>query len=227
LVSVIIVAAGEGERFKSTIPKLFLKLGDKPIIVHSLLAFLEKSLIDEVILVVHPEEVERTNKVCSDFSIKIDKVITGGKRRQDSVSCGLRQISPQTNIVLVHDGARPLVDEKLIEQVIREAKVSGAVVPGIPCEDTVKEIEKDEVIKTYNRNLLWSIQTPQGFKKDVILSAYEKAQVAHSYGTDDAQLVEKMGHPVKIIYGNKENIKITRPVDLVLAEAILEKRLTG
>ena len=227
MVSVIIVAAGEGKRFKSSVSKLYLKLKDKPVIVHSLLTFLKDSLVDEVILVIHPKDVERAKKICSDFSIKIGKMITGGKRRQDSVFLGLKEVSKKSNIVLVHDGARPLLDKKLIGQVIKEARISGAVVPGIPCEDTIREVGKDRVVKTPDRNSFWLVQTPQGFKKDIILSAYEKAQATHFFGTDDAQLVEFLGHPVKVIYGAKENIKITRPVDLVLAEAILEKKITG
>jgi 2-C-methyl-D-erythritol 4-phosphate cytidylyltransferase len=163
----------------------------------------------------------------SDFPDQVRKVVPGGKERQDSVARGLSEISPGTDIVLIHDGARPLVGQDLIGAVIEETGRSGAVVPAVPCEDTVKKAENGVVVETVDRKLLWAVQTPQGFKREIIFSAYEKAMKAGYYGTDDAQLVEKSGGRVKVIPGGKENIKITRPVDLVLAEAILNKKLRG
>lgn len=225
MVSAIIVAAGEGKRFSGSIPKLYLTLGDKPIIVHTLLAFSLLPLIDEIILVIRPEEEERAQRVIFDFAIKkIKKIVKGGRERQDSVASGLREISSLAQIVLVHDGARPLVDKNLITRVVKEASSFGAVVPVIPCEDTIKEVKGDGVARTLCRDSLWAVQTPQGFKKNLLLSAYEKAQVAHYYGTDDAELLERLGHPIKVIFGAKENIKITTPFDLELAKVILNHR---
>ncbi len=225
MVSAVIVAAGEGERFKSSIPKLYLGLGGKPIIVHSLLAFYKNHLVKEIVLVIRPGEESRIKKILSDFSIKVERVVTGGTERQDSVERGLSAVSSETDIILIHDGARPLVSKKLIGEVIKEAEKSGAVVPAFPCEDTIKEVKNGAVLKTPKRNFLWAVQTPQGFKKDIILSAYKKSKENGYYGTDDAELVENFGGRVRIVPGEKENIKITRPVDLVLAEAILKKKL--
>ena len=222
MVSVIVVAAGESGRFRNPIPKPYLYLGDKPVIVHALSVFTGESLVDEIILVINAGDAGRTKKVLSDFSMKVDKVVFGGKRRQDSVACGLKEISPESNIVLLHDGARPLVSRKLINRVIEETRISGAVVPAIPCEDTIKKVEKQEVVKTLRRTLLRAVQTPQGFERRLLFSAYEKAVADNYYGTDDAELVEHIGHPVKVIPGEKENIKITTPEDLVLAGAILK-----
>ncbi len=222
MVSVIVVAAGKSERFKNPIPKPYLLLGDKPVIVHALAAFSGESPVDEIILVINAGDAGRIKKVLSDFSLKVDKVVFGGKRRQDSAACGLKEISPKSNIVLLHDGARPFVSRKLINRVLEETRISGAVVPAIPCEDTIKEVEKQEVVKTLRRTLLRAVQTPQGFKRRLIFSAYEKAEAANYYGTDDAELVEHIGHPVKVIPGEKENIKITTPADLVFAGAILK-----
>ena len=225
LVSVIIVAAGKSERFKGPISKPYLELGDKPVIVHILSVFSRERLADEIILVVNARDAERIRKVLSNFSIKVDKVVFGGKRRQDSVACGLREISPKSNIVLLHDGVRPFVSQKLINRVIEETRVSGAVAPAIPCEDTIKEVEKQKVVKTLQRNSLWAVQTPQGFKRQILFSAYKKAEADNYQGTDDAELVEHIGYPVKIIPGDKENIKITTPADLVFAEALLKRGL--
>ncbi len=224
MVSVIVVAAGESERFKNRIPKPYLRLGDKPVIVQTLAVFSKGRLADEIILVINVRDAKRAKRVLSDFSVKIDKVVFGGKRRQDSVACGLREISPESEIVLLHDGVRPLASRNLINQVIEETRVSGAVVPAIPCADTIKKIEKQKVVKTLERNSLWAVQTPQGFKRKLLFSAYEKAATDNYYGTDDAELVEHMGYPVKVIPGDKENIKITTPADLVFAEAILKHR---
>ncbi len=226
MVSVIIVAAGESKRFKGSIAKPYLMLGLKPVIIRTLSVFFEESLVDEIILVIHQSQAGQIKKLLSDFSMKLKKVVLGGEKRQDSVARGLKEISPRSGIVLVHDGVRPLVRKELINEVIKEAESFGAVVPAVPCQDTIKELDKKkEVVKTLRRRALWAVQTPQGYRKELLLSAHEKAKLDDYYGTDDAELVEYLGHPVKVIDGSKENIKITTPLDLILAEAILKSRM--
>lgn len=220
----IISAAGQGKRMGR--PKQFLELAGKPMLERTIAVFENTAAIDEIILIVNPEDVERARKF--KFS-KVKNVVAGGKERQDSVKNGLKSLPEDSEIVAIHDGARPFVTSAIIEQAIEEAKQSGAVVVGVPIKDTVKKIQDPrskirtnvEIIETINRDNLWAAQTPQVFKKEIIEKAYQKNCQAKV--TDDAMMVEKMGNPVKMVMGSYKNIKITTPDDLIIAEGIINK----
>jgi len=220
--TVIITAGGLGKRMGQ--PKQFLKLLDKPMLEWTISAFKNCKSINEIILIIAKEDFEKAK----DFCVKLAE---GGNERTDSVRNGLKLVSPDTDIVLIHDGARPLVTCEVIEKVIEEAHKSGAVVVGVPVKDTIKqttdhgprssEHSVEIVDKTLNRKLLWQAQTPQAFKYYIIKKAYENA---NSFATDDSKLVEDLGIPVHMVMGSYENIKVTTPEDIIIAEAILKHR---
>lgn len=227
-VSAIIPAAGRGERMKrEKVGKQYLPLGGNPILVHTLLAFEECPSIKEIILAVKEEELDYCQlAIVKKFGLrKVKEIVAGGERRQDSVHNALRKVGEDCHIVLVHDSVRPFVSREIIRRSIEETRVHKAVATAIPVTDTIKEGNgRGFVEKTLDRDCLWSIQTPQGFETGLIKEAYSRAYEENFYGTDDASLVEKMGHPVKVIEGSHENIKITTPEDLIIAEAILRER---
>ncbi|MFQ5861719.1 MAG: 2-C-methyl-D-erythritol 4-phosphate cytidylyltransferase [Candidatus Brocadiales bacterium] len=224
-VSIILAAAGLGVRMGGGVKKPYLLIKGKPIFQHSLEKFLDVKGVRETILVVGPSELEDVRDKCKDkfaeYSIRV-KIVPGGRRRQDSVYEALKHLEPQTDIVLVHDAVRPIVSREMIEAVINRVEASGAAILAVPVTATVKEVEGTErIIRTVNRDSLWIAQTPQGFKKDILLRAYDALLEEDVEVTDDAQAVERLGHPVEIVPGSHTNIKITTPEDLVLAGALL------
>ena len=227
-VETIIVGAGKGKRFGEIQPKQFCLLWGKPVLSWTIERFEECKLVDKIILVLPPGMKEHAKKVVlSSFNYrKIKTTIEGGKHRGSSVFQGLQVIDEDTDIVLVHDGVRPLILPHLIEKLIYETKENGAVTLGIPIKETVKKTDKKGlVIKTLDRRNLYSIQTPQGFKKDLIWQAYKMASQSGKWASDDAALVERLGNKVKIILGDERNIKITTSFDLKLAETLLKQSL--
>jgi 2-C-methyl-D-erythritol 4-phosphate cytidylyltransferase len=221
--SAILLAAGLGSRMKSRAPKPLAKLSNRPVIAYSLKALSNHSKISEIIVVVNKgNRPGILRQVRSGKFSKVSKIVEGGRRRQDSLGCGLRVMEKRAQIVLIHDAARPFIDKKLISGCLDEARKSGAGIAGVPVKATVKEAGcGNSVKKTLDRSSLWEIQTPQVFKKDLILKAYKK--FGQENVTDDATLVEKLGRPVKIVRGSYFNIKITTPEDLILAEAIAKR----
>jgi len=225
--SAILVAAGKGLRFKSRTPKPLVKIDAKPIIIYSLLALERHPLVNEIILVVNSANKNAITREVKQYRIaKVRATVQGGRRRQDSVFCGLKVIEPAARLVLVHDAARPFVRAQDISAVIKEAAKTGAAILGVPVKGTIKTVARRSslvarrlaVKKTLDRNTLWEIQTPQVFRKDLILEAYRK--FGRQDVTDDAMLVEKMGRRVSIVAGSYSNIKITTPDDLAIAKAI-------
>lgn len=217
-VSVIIVAAGQGKRIGKNIPKQFLKIGNKTILDYTLEVFNKISLIDEIILVTRLPLLSQQDKIKQKFP-KIKSVIQGGKIRQDSVFYGLKEISIDTKIVLIHDGVRPFVSKNIIKQVIIGAQKYKACIPAILVKETLKESTSFQIIKkTLNRDNVWLAQTPQSFEKNLIIEAHNKAKKEKIIGTDDANLVEKLGGKIKIINGDIYNIKITTKEDLIWAK---------
>ncbi len=217
-VSAIIVAAGEGKRFGSS--KQFALLKGKSVLDWCLEKFEANKSVAEIILVLRDENLR--GKYLGRYH-KIVAVARGGERRQDSVLSGLRRIDPEkADIVLVHDGVRPLVGQDLINRVIAAAQEKGAAVPAIPVEETIKLIEKQEVRQTLDREKLFRIQTPQGFTYGILKLALDKAREDNFYGTDEASLVERTGKRVAIVAGEPKNIKITTREDLKIAEALFE-----
>ncbi len=210
------------------VKKPYLPTNGKPILQHTVEKFLDVNDVREIILVVAHSELEGTRAEWTDRyadSGVVVKVIAGGRRRQDSIYEGLQHLEPETEIVLVHDAVRPMVTDKMIEAVINRTMTSGAAILAVPVNATVKEVEgiegKERIIRTVDRKKLWMAQTPQGFRKDILQKAYDALIEEDAEVTDDAQAVERLGHPVEIVPGSRANIKITTPDDLVLAKALL------
>lgn len=226
----VIPAGGTGKRMGSAIPKQFLMLGDVPLILHALLAFERAPSVVEVILVVPGDERDRAlSEVVERYGLKkVLKVVAGGATRQESVYHGLKETDEQTEIVVVHDAVRPFVTEDLIERSVETARQDGGAVVAVPMKDTPKQVGADgKIQRTLERSGLWLAQTPQTFRRGILVEAYRRAEIDRLHATDDAALVERLSHQIGIVPGSWENIKITTPEDLVIAEAILTARLAG
>jgi len=224
-VEAVIVGAGKGTRFGNNQPKQFCPIAGKPILDWTLHRFEVCPLVDAIILVVPEGMKEETKKRLSLSRYrKLKKVTEGGEERTDSVYQGLICVDEDTQVVLIHDGVRPLVSLSLINSVIRQTEIYEAVVPGVPVKETVKEKDgQGLVIKTLPRNRVYLIQTPQGFKYQLIKEAHQMARSLNWKTSDDAGLLEKLGKKVKIIPGEESNIKITTFFDFKLAEILLKE----
>lgn len=212
------------------VPKQFLSLGGQPIVVHTLRVLQASSAIDEILLAVPQADMEYclTHIVSLHRFTKVTKVVPGGAERQDSVRHALEAVSEDADLVLVHDAVRPFLTERMVEDVVSLARAKGGAIVALPVRDTVKQVGADRVIeRTVDRRPLWLAQTPQVFRRDWLLVAHRKAHAEGIRATDDAFLVEWSGHPVSVVEGSGENIKVTRPEDLIIGEAILASRLKG
>lgn len=217
----IIVAAGGGRRFGAV--KQIALLAGQPVLEWTLQAFDQHREIDKIILVLREELEHRHYR--RRFA-KLSAVVPGGKERQDSVRAGFAELRSATSgIVLIHDGVRPLIREDLISQVIAEAECSGAAVPIVPIEDTIKRVENSKILGTMDRKKLFRVQTPQGFQYDILKAALTQGAVDNICGTDEAALVERLGKEVTTVSGDPENLKITGPGDLKIAEVLLEDQI--
>lgn len=234
----IVPAAGLGKRFGQDNNKTFQALLDKPIVIWALEALECVDDIEEIIPVFKKDDMEQGLALIERFRIsKVKRVAPGGKERQDSVFNGLNLVGKKANLVLIHDGVRPLIEKSVIEESIKQLKDCDCdgVIVGVPPKDTIKEargqvsgvrcLGKDIVVKkTLNRNVLRAIQTPQVFKYSALMQAYKKAMAEKFYSTDDSAIVEKYGGKVKVIMGSYTNIKVTTPEDIAIAEMLLSKR---
>ena len=220
----IIVAAGRGQRMNSDMPKQFLILDGKPVLSYTLAAFDRVPSISEIVLVISKEYIDYVkNEILAKCNIKKPVLLAeGGIERQQSVYNGLKVLPKDADIVVIHDGARPLITPTVIEKSIEAAQDFGSAVVGVPAKDTIKQVnEGGSIAKTLNRGLLWYAQTPQTFRCDIITKAHEKAKNANFTGTDDASLVERLNIPVKLVMGEYRNIKITTPEDLIIAQNLM------
>ena len=223
MTTAIILAGGKSERMGGKVDKAFLSLVDKPVVAWSLMAFEKCADIDRIVLVVRDDQVLASKAVVKMFGIsKIDKIVPGGSRRQDSVAAGLAACDLDTRHVVIHDGARPLVTPDVISAAVQAAKKSPAVAVGRPMTDTVKRCEKGTTVaETIARDRLWTVQTPQAFQMKELRAAYKalgKAEI-----TDDCMALERAGVTVRIVENLKPNFKITVPEDLQLAAALLKQ----
>ena len=220
---VVIVAAGTGSRMNMGINKQFIKLEWKEIIAYTIEKFYNNSNIEDIVVVVKEDESEFFKKEILDkYNFKNVKIAYGGKERQDSVYNGLKLLDEKCDVVLIHDGARPFVSDKIIDKSIEEAKEHKAIVVGVPVKDTIKVIDNDKnIVDTPNRSVLWAVQTPQTFDYNILIDAYKDAFKNKFYGTDDAMLVERIGYKVKMLEGSYNNIKITTQEDLNIGSQIL------
>lgn len=221
--SLIIPAAGSGNRMGRNYNKLFILLAEKPLLWHTLKAFDGCEGLKEIILAIRPEDEPDIQAMLEgeDFTVPIRKVI-GGETRQESVYNALTAVEEHCDSVWIHDGARPFVNPKVLSELKEAVKTASNAVLGVPAKDTVKCVDgQGYVAETLDRSSLWMIQTPQVFNKIQLLDANLRALQGEFQGTDDASLMEWAGYPVAVIQGDYFNIKITTPEDLVLAEAIL------
>ena len=226
-ISVIIAAAGMSNRMGSEINKQFIFINNKPILAYTIEEFERCKYVDEIIVVAKEDEIDYCRKeIIKRYKFnKVSKIVRGGKERQDSVYNGILALDERTTIVLSHDGARPFVKPQNIIDGIEGAIKYGACVIGVPVKDTIKVVGQDKDIdKTPKRDVLWAAQTPQCFKKNIIMKGYRKAIEDGFVGTDDSVMVERLGIDVKMIMGSYENIKITTPEDLIIAESILKDK---
>ncbi|MBR6114942.1 MAG: 2-C-methyl-D-erythritol 4-phosphate cytidylyltransferase [Oscillospiraceae bacterium] len=221
--SVVVVAAGRSERMGQD--KLFLPLEGMPVLARTLRAFDGCGFVDEIVVVAREDRLEQTAELCRSYGIgKVNKVVIGGDTRTKSVLAGVSSIRRDARIVLVHDGARPLVTEEIIRDAMHTAAMFRCAAPAIPVTDTVKEIRDNVVVSTPDRSSLVAVQTPQAFIPDLLKGALTAAVREGKEYTDDCAAVEAMGFTVRLSKGSPENIKITVPADLAAASAILRSR---
>ena len=222
----IIPAAGEGRRMGRAVEKQFLHLHGVPVLAHTLGVFDKSPEVDDVVLVVAPQQRQALKEsVLGPYPCrKLLGVVDGGSERQDSVASGLDAVPGDSELVVVHDGVRPLVSVDLLGAVLKAANEHGAALAAIPAGDTVKRARGEVVVETLERETIWLAQTPQAFQASLLRSAYEKAFRDKIMVTDDAALVESLGVSVHLVPGSPENIKVTTPTDLVIAEALLAQR---
>ena len=230
-VSVIIAAAGKGTRMNSDINKQYINICGVPVLARSIGVFQECKLINEIIVVVNKDDIIFCKKNIIDTYefTKVTQIVAGGDSRQKSVLNGLNAVNKDTEIVLIHDGARPFVKQEIIIDSITSAMNFGAACVAVPVKDTIKRSVgkdgQDFVTETIPRETLWLVQTPQAFRYSLIREAHIKAYEEGFEGTDDSILVERLGVPVKIVMGRYDNIKITTWEDLIIGEAILSNEL--
>ncbi|OEU57816.1 MAG: bifunctional 2-C-methyl-D-erythritol 4-phosphate cytidylyltransferase/2-C-methyl-D-erythritol 2,4-cyclodiphosphate synthase [Desulfobulbaceae bacterium S3730MH12] len=221
----IIPAAGIGTRMKLDHPKQFHRLSGAPILVHTVKAFLKNSHINQIVVVVPADWIRQTREI---FAAYIDEgaeitIVPGGQRRQDSVLAGLNAIDREIDIVLVHDGARPLISQTVIDDCYEAAINDGAAIAAVPVKDTLKKGDKAAMVTdTVERNNLWHAQTPQAARRELLVKAFQ--QLGGEDVTDESSLLQLAGIPVTLVVGSESNIKITRPEDLQLAETIMCSR---
>ena len=213
-VTAIITAAGKGSRMGSSIPKQFFKIGGITVLEKTISPFEEIDEVDDILVVSREEFISKCDVLCKPFR-KVRGIIAGGSERQDSVRNALNAVECDDGLVLIHDGARPYVTKEIIIDVLKHTLESGAAVAAVPAKDTIRQVNLGESI-TLDSSSLYNVQTPQGFKTELIKRAFEKAYTDNYYGTDDAVLVERLGKEVSIARGSYSNIKITTREDLPL-----------
>ena len=218
----VIVAAGSASRMGG-IDKVMAPLGGEPMILRTVRAFEDCETVKEIVIVTREDLMGPIAELCSGFT-KIRSVVQGGSSRQESVKLGLLAFSKEVRLAAVHDGARPLVTGELIDKVIRAAHSYGAAAPAIPVKDTIKVFEGGFIAATPDRSTLRAVQTPQVMDRDLLLGALEKAEQEGTALTDDCSAVEHIGMRVRLVEGEERNLKVTTPLDLKIAELLLEEK---
>lgn len=223
-VTAVIVAAGNSTRMGG-VNKQFLLIDGVPVLIRTLSAFSESNMIDEIVIAAREEDIPKMYAMIKEYKVlKVTDIVKGGKTRQESVFNAIRRSSPLSEYFAIHDGARPLVTGKIIEDTVREAFLTGAAATGVKVKDTVKVVnEKGIITSTPDRNYLWAVHTPQVFERRLYLSAIDNVINSEMF-TDDCKLLEEYGTEVKMVEGSYENIKITTPEDTDIAQAILYRR---
>lgn len=223
--AVLVAAAGNSARMGG-VNKLLWELDGVPVLVRTLTSLQLASRVDEIIIAAREEDLVRISQLCHDYRItKCTKVVRGGEDRVHSVLLASMEAGPEIELLAVQDGARPLVLPEMIDRVIEAAERCGAAAPAVPVKDTIKVIREDHsVAETLDRSMLRAVQTPQVFQADLLKAALQSAIDQKLAVTDDCSAVELLGKSVYLVEGDEENLKITTPIDLVVAEAVLEER---
>ncbi len=229
-VGAIVLAAGRGERLGGAIPKAFVPLAGKPMLLHALAAISAAPEIDFVVPVVARSELSRMDALAAELAgIRgVRPAVAGGVERQDSVAAGLAALPPETELVAVHDAARPLVGARAVSRVVDAARASGAAILAVPARDTIKRAREGRILGTPLRSECYAAQTPQVFRVELLREALEKAAADRFLGTDDSELVERLGVPVDLVSGEESNFKVTDRADMAAAERWLsDQRAEG
>ena len=224
MISAIILAGGKGKRMEAPVSKQFIEIKGKPIIYYTIKKFSENKKIDNIVVVLSKDEVGYFKEnILEKYNLKVDNIVIGGTERQDSVYNGLKSLEDtNTDIVLIHDGARPFISDRIIDDGIKFAQVYGACAPGVMPKDTIKiKNESNFSVSTPERGSLVAIQTPQVFKFNEILECHEKIKINNIVVTDDTMVAEKFGYSVYLYDGEYTNIKVTTPEDLILGEKLI------
>lgn len=222
-VSAVIVAAGNSKRMNDGVDKLAVELSGKPLLAWTISRFESTEIIDEIIVVTREDEVEKVKEMTkSEGFRKVSSIVKGGAFRQESTQNGLNATSNDSTVVLVHDGARPLVRTSDIKRIAESAEENGAALLALPSKESVKEVQDGRVTKTLPRESIWLAQTPQGFRKELLQKALSAAEKEGYIGTDEASLVERIGEEVAVIEGHSSNIKVTISSDIGIVRSLLE-----
>jgi len=217
----VIVAAGSASRMGG-IDKVMAPLMGEPMICRTVRAFQETDAVSEIVIVTREDLILPISELCKDYD-KVKAVVRGGSSRQESVQLGLNALSKEVKLAAIHDGARPLISYEVIDRSIRAANSYGAAAPAIPVKDTIKTVEGGIVVTTPDRAKLRAVQTPQVFDIDLLKGALVKAKTDGAEVTDDCSAVERLGMKIKIVEGDERNLKVTTPMDLKIAEMLLEE----
>ncbi|MCZ7619064.1 MAG: 2-C-methyl-D-erythritol 4-phosphate cytidylyltransferase [Myxococcota bacterium] len=225
-VAALVLAAGRGERFGAPVPKAFLSLGGRPLVVRAIEALAARPEVERIVPVLPAADLARWNALVRDFAgaRKLADPVAGGAQRQDSMRAGLAALPADLEWVAVHDAARPLLRAEQVGRVLDAAARTGAALLAVPVRDTLKRVDAGRITATLDRSETWAAQTPQVFRLSLLRTALAKADADGFVGTDEAQLVERLGVPVAVVEGDVRNLKITWPEDLELAEAIWRQR---
>ncbi len=218
----VIVAAGSASRMGG-IDKVMAELNGEPMIVHTVRAFQNCAAIKEIVIVTRPDLITAIMALCKGFD-KVRAVVAGGRERPESVELGLNALSEKVKLAAIQDGARPLITDAVIDRTVRAAHTYGAAAPGIPVKDTVKIVQGGVVQSTPERKTLQAVQTPQVFDIDLLRGALKRARQDQAAITDDCSAVERIGFAVKMVEGDETNIKVTTPMDLKIAQLLLEDK---
>ena len=227
-VSAVIVAAGTSKRMNDGVDKLAVQLSGKPLLAWTISRFESAEIIDEIIVVTKKDEIAKVREMTkSEGFRKVTSVVKGGAYRQQSAQNGLNAVSTDSKVVLIHDGARPLIRTSDIKKIVESAKENGAALLAVPSKDSVKEVQDGIVKKTLPRESIWLAQTPQGFRKELLQEAFSSAEKEGYIGTDEASLVERIGKDVAIVEGHSSNIKVTVTPDIGVVQSLLKGEELG
>jgi len=222
----VIAAGGTGTRMNAGAPKQFLEIAGKPIILHTVEAIASLEAVDQIIIALPMEHIPQAEAIFIRQSLRIrPQCVIGGDHRQASVRNGCACVHPDTDVILVHDAVRPFCPLEVMTRVLETAWETGAAVPGLPATETIQRVSRDGLIlETPPREELYAIQTPQGFHAGLLLEALDSAEAEGFHGTDESSAVRRIGHTVTVVPGSPDNIKITRPMDMELAQLLFSKR---